>query len=145
MKIIGIIPARYASSRFPGKPLVDINGKPMIVRVYEQALKAKKPDLVVVATDDERIAKVVEEHNGVCIMTSREHKSGTDRCMEVIQKLKKEKQFFDVAINIQGDEPYIQPEQIDLVVEDFEEGDVQIATLAKKKSTKPTICKTAML
>lgn len=130
MKIIGIIPARYASTRFPGKPLVDIDGKPMIQRVYEQALKAPSLQKVVVATDDERIGKVVEAFGGNVCYTASTHQSGTDRCAEVVTK---EGNTFDVAINIQGDEPFIQPEQIELLASCFKkDGNTQIATLAKE-------------
>ncbi len=132
MKIIGIIPARYASSRFPGKPLVEINGKTMIQRVYEQAKKAKLLTEVVVATDDERIREHVIAFGGKALMTSTLHRTGTDRCNEIITKLEAEGNHFDVAINIQGDEPYIQPEQIDLLAAEFEKPGVSIATLIKK-------------
>jgi 3-deoxy-manno-octulosonate cytidylyltransferase (CMP-KDO synthetase) len=114
MKITGIIPARYASTRFPGKPLVDIEGKTMIRRVYEQALKAKTLSDVIVATDDERIFKEIERFGGKVMMTSQTHQNGTERCAEVAAKLDA-----DVIINIQGDEPFIQPEQIDLLANVF--------------------------
>ncbi|MEH6308498.1 3-deoxy-manno-octulosonate cytidylyltransferase [Olivibacter sp. CPCC 100613] len=128
MNIIGIIPARYASTRFPGKPLIDINGKSMIRRVYEQALKASTLKYVVVATDDDRIAVHVRDFGGNVILTANTHQSGTDRCAEVISK----ERSFDVAINIQGDEPYIDPSQIDLLAGCFEDKDTQIATLVKE-------------
>lgn len=128
MKIIGIIPARYASTRFPGKPLVDINGKSMIRRVYEQALKASSLHYVVVATDDNRIADHVREFGGHAILTANNHQSGTDRCAEVVSK----EGSFDIAINIQGDEPYIDPSQIDLLASCFREASTQIATLVKE-------------
>lgn len=128
MKIIGIIPARYASTRFPGKPLVEIMGKSMIRRVYEQASKAKRLSKVIVATDDKRIYDHVKEFGGNVIMTSPSHESGTDRIAEVMET----EMFYgwNVAINIQGDEPFIDPSQIDLVAGCFDQGDVQIATLA---------------
>ena len=132
MNILGIIPARYASSRFPGKPLTMINGKPMIRRVYEQAKKADSLSEVIVATDDDRIKKAVLEFDGNVIMTSTEHKSGTERCREVLEKSKSAGKNYDVIVNIQGDEPYIVPKQIDLVVSCFNKPEVQIATLAKK-------------
>lgn len=132
MKSLGIIPARYASSRFPGKPLVEINGKPMIQRVYEQAKKASAINEVIVATDDERILKLVEGFGGNVILTSEHHKSGTDRCNEVVEKLKRENKDFEVVVNIQGDEPYINPEQINQVVSCFVDPKVNIATLAKR-------------
>ena len=108
--ILGIIPARYASSRFPGKPLVDIQGTSMLQRVYEQAKKAKKLSKVVVATDDDRIAEHVKSFGGDVIMTEPNHPSGTDRCFECLQKTEGK---FTYVINIQGDEPFINPEQID--------------------------------
>lgn len=129
MKIIGIIPARFASSRFPGKPLVDIGGKSMIQRVYEQAKKSKSLTDVIVATDDDRIVQHVKSFNGNVVMTSQSHQSGTDRCFEAIQTFSSSA---DVVINIQGDEPFIHPEQIDLVASCFISDKVQIATLVKK-------------
>lgn len=129
MKILGIIPARYGSTRFPGKPLVSINGISMIQRVYEQALKSKRLSRVIIATDDERIRKHAEEFNGEVVMTSPRHLSGTDRCAEVIRK---STDSWDAVINIQGDEPYIHPEQIDLLCSCFELTDVRLATLVKK-------------
>ena len=129
MNILGIIPARYGSTRFPGKPLVSINGVSMIQRVYEQALKSKSLKKVIVATDDERIAQHVLTFNGEVMMTSPQHLSGTDRCAEIILR---EKEKWDAVINIQGDEPYIHPEQIDLLCSCFELKDVSIATLVKQ-------------
>lgn len=128
MRSIGIIPARYASSRFPGKPLADIKGKTMIQRVYEQAKKAQSLDYVVVATDDERIKEAVESFGGEVLMTSKQHPSGTDRCLECLQLLDQE---FDVVVNIQGDEPYISPDQIDLILSCFSNENTEIATLMK--------------
>ena len=130
MKTLGIIPARFASTRFPGKPLVDIGGKTMIQRVYEQALKANL-DHVVVATDDERIATTVKSFGGAFVMTNSNHQSGTDRCAEVAQQLT----GFDVVINIQGDEPFIDPQQISLLRSCFEDPTVQLATLIKEIKT----------
>src|SRR5215216_35829 len=104
MNILGIIPARFASTRFPGKPLVDIAGKSMIQRVYEQAKKSTSLSDVVVATDDERIAKAVVAFGGKVCLTSPNHPSGTDRCIEVVEKLRL---HCDAVINIQGDEPFI--------------------------------------
>jgi 3-deoxy-manno-octulosonate cytidylyltransferase (CMP-KDO synthetase) len=132
MRILGIIPARFSSTRFPGKPLVDIHGKPMIQHVYEQCLKAASLDDVVVATDDSRIQKAVSGFGGKVMMTSTEHESGTDRCAEVIESFIKSNIFYDVVINIQGDEPFIEPQQIDLVASSFNDPEVSIATLAKK-------------
>jgi len=130
-RVAGIIPARYASSRFPGKPLALIGDHPMIQRVYEQALKSL--EFVFVATDDERIEKAVLDFGGNVIMTSSEHKSGTDRCSEAVGKIESEKSLkIDVVINIQGDEPFIKPGQIDLLVSCFKDDSVEIATLIRK-------------
>lgn len=126
MKFIGIIPARYSSSRFPGKPLADMAGKPMIQRVYEQVKLAL--DEVWVATDDTRILEAVEAFRGNAVMTSASHKSGTDRCKEAYQKINKD---FDVIINIQGDEPFIQPEQINAIKDCFDTPNIELATLVK--------------
>ncbi|MCD0489006.1 3-deoxy-manno-octulosonate cytidylyltransferase [Pedobacter sp. MC2016-14] len=128
MKTIGIIPARFASTRFPGKPLVQIDGKSMIRRVYEQASKALSLDDLVVATDDERIVAEVESFGGSYVFTGSNHQSGTDRCAEVVSL----KPGFDVAINIQGDEPYIDPAQIELLAGCFNDPSVKLATLVKE-------------
>lgn len=129
-KYIGIIPARYASTRFPGKPLAMIQGKIMIQRVYEQASKVL--EMVYVATDDERIFRAVKEFGGRVIMTSASHSSGTDRCAEAISLVEREtNEQFDVVLNIQGDEPFIEPQQISLLMECFEQPHTQIATLVK--------------
>lgn len=131
MIVVGIIPARYASTRFPGKPLVDIKGKPMIQRVYEQVQKALS--YVCVATDDIRIKNAVETFGGEVVMTSSDHESGTDRCAEAVVKFEKQKGIkADVIINIQGDEPFINPEQIEQLVEIFSNEKSEIATLIKK-------------
>jgi 3-deoxy-manno-octulosonate cytidylyltransferase (CMP-KDO synthetase) len=132
MRIIGIIPARYASSRFPGKPLVDIDGKTMIQRVYEQAKKALALSDVVVATDDQRIVDNVLSFSGKVVLTSDKHNTGTERCNEVILNFEKHNLLFDVAINIQGDEPFIDPRQVDKLALCFADEKVQIATLIKK-------------
>lgn len=130
MRFIGIIPARYASTRFPGKPLANIHGKSMIQRVVEQSRKSKALSEVIVATDDERIRRHVECFGGKVIMTSTEHQSGTDRCYEALGHAGADN--WDVVVNIQGDEPYIFPEQIDLVCSCFTSPSVEIATLVKK-------------
>ncbi len=130
-KIIGIIPARYASTRFPGKPLVDIAGKSMIQRVYEQAAKAEKLNQVIVATDDQRILEKVRSFGGNVMMTAEHHQTGTDRCAEVMEALEE----VDVVINIQGDEPFIEPEQIDQLAKLFTDANTQIATLIKRIHT----------
>ncbi|MEI6594598.1 MAG: 3-deoxy-manno-octulosonate cytidylyltransferase [Bacteroidota bacterium] len=127
--ILGIIPARYGSTRFPGKPLIDIGGKSMIQRVYEQSLKSTSLKKIIVATDDERIAEHVLNFGGEVSITSSTHQSGTDRCAEVLQN---EKCEFDIVINIQGDEPFINPAQIDLLAVCFDDIEIQIATLIKK-------------
>jgi 3-deoxy-manno-octulosonate cytidylyltransferase (CMP-KDO synthetase) len=133
LNFLGIIPARYASTRFPGKPLTDIGGKSMIQRVYEQASKAM--DSVVVATDDERIMSAVLAFGGKAEMTLPTHRSGTDRCMETVDLIaKKEGENFDVVINIQGDEPFIDPNQLKLLMGCFDTDTTQIATLIKKIS-----------
>jgi 3-deoxy-manno-octulosonate cytidylyltransferase (CMP-KDO synthetase) len=126
MKFIGIIPSRYASTRFQGKPLADMDGKIMLQRVYEQAQKALSD--VWVATDDERIVQAVTGFGGNVVMTSTTHRSGTDRCYEAYRHIGKS---FDVVINIQGDEPFIQPEQIDALKSCFSSPDVQLSTLVK--------------
>ncbi|MCB2221231.1 MAG: 3-deoxy-manno-octulosonate cytidylyltransferase [Bacteroidetes bacterium] len=131
MKIAGIIPARYSSSRFPGKPLANINGKTMIQLVYEQALKASSLEDVIVATDDQRIFDVVNGFGGKVMMTGLHHKSGTDRCMEVMRQMEPEN-MFDGVVNIQGDEPFVDPQQIDELAALLIHPQVQIATLAKR-------------
>ena len=133
MKVLGIIPSRYASTRFPGKPLVEIAGKSMIQRVYEQANKSECLEKVVVATDDDRIFNHVKLFGGEVIMTSTLHQSGTDRCAEVVEKSNEE---YDVIINIQGDEPFIDPEQISQLGACFEDEKTDIATLIKKIETE---------
>jgi 3-deoxy-manno-octulosonate cytidylyltransferase (CMP-KDO synthetase) len=132
MAKLGIIPARYASTRFPGKPLIDINGKSMIQRVYEQACSSASLDKVVIATDDERIIAEIKRFGGEYALTRADHQSGTDRCAEVALNLT----GFDVIINIQGDEPYIDPIQIDLLSSCFEDSQVKLATLVKKIHTE---------
>ncbi len=165
MRTLGIIPARFASTRFEGKPLVLINGKTMIQRVYEQARQCKSLDRVVVATDDKRIFDHVKSFGGDVMMTSETHQSGTDRCAEVVEKINFDLQttfldstdapiigkikprfagIFTAIVNIQGDEPFIQPEQIEKIVAILRGGDLKgnskanaaanfdIATLAKR-------------
>lgn len=126
MKYLGIIPARYASTRFPAKPLAMLGGKPVIQRVYEQVKSVM--DDVFVATDDERIMNVVTAFGGKAIMTREDHKSGTDRCFEAYQKCGIKG---DVVINIQGDEPFIQASQIQALQQCFNDSTTQIATLVK--------------
>jgi len=124
MKIVGIIPARYQSSRFPGKPLIDLKGKTMIQRVYEGAKKSTVLNEVIVATDDQRIFDEVLSFGGKVMMTNKNHTTGTDRCGEVAQKIDA-----DVFINIQGDEPLIDYRQIDQLAKVFTNNEVKIATL----------------
>lgn len=127
MITLGIIPARYHSSRFIGKPLADIKGKPMIQHVFENASKATKLDQLIIATDDQRIKSVCQEFGAQVIMTSTEHNSGTERCNEVLKKMTN----VGVVVNIQGDEPLIDPKQIDQLIELIEQDHCQIATLIK--------------
>ena len=126
MKFIGLIPARYASTRFPGKPLALLGGKPVIQRVYEQVTSVI--DDACVATDDERIYNCVKEFGGKVVMTRTDHKSGTDRIEEAIEKIGGD---YDVIVNIQGDEPFIQRSQIETVCSCFDDEETQIATLGK--------------
>lgn len=138
MKIVSIIPARYASTRFPGKPLAEISGKPMIQWVFERASSVF--DYVYVATDDNRIAEAVKAFNGKVVMTSNAHQSGTDRCAEALKIIEDQTNLkFDVVVNIQGDEPFIQPEQLKKVASCFDDSNVQIATLVKEFSQNEDI------
>jgi 3-deoxy-manno-octulosonate cytidylyltransferase (CMP-KDO synthetase) len=127
VQILGIIPARYASTRFPAKALADIGGKSMIQRVYEQSVQAGKLSHVIVATDDERILEHVFAFGGQAVMTSTSHQSGTDRCFEALTKTEGN---YDFVINIQGDEPFISPEPIDSLAEELD-GQTELATLVK--------------
>ena len=129
MKVVGIIPSRYESTRFPGKPLVNILGKSMIQRVYEQCIKSNTLNQVIVATDDNRILNHVLNFGGQAVMTSKKHNTGTERCNEVVENLNGE---FNLIVNIQGDEPYINPLQINEVVQLFHNPKTQIGTLVKK-------------
>ncbi len=123
--IVGIIPSRYASSRFPGKPLVDLGGKTMIQRVYEQALASRYLNKVIVATDDKRIFDHVQSFGGEAVMTSADHPSGTDRCREALQNLNDQYKYI---INIQGDEPLINPAQIDELASLLKDESIELAT-----------------
>ncbi len=142
MKYIGIIPARYASTRFPGKPLAEIGGKTVIRRVYEQASKAL--DIILVATDDDRIYDAVEAFGGKVVMTRADHRCGTDRCLEAYDAIttpswRAQNDTDTVVINIQGDEPFIQPEQIEALMACFENDEqTQIATLVRPFTDKDT-------
>ena len=141
MKFIGIIPARYGSTRFPGKPMADICGKTVIRRVYEQASKAL--DTVVVATDDDRIYDAVEAFGGKVVMTRSDHKCGTDRCLEAYMAVttptwREQNDADTVIINIQGDEPFIQPEQIEALIACFDKEGTDIATLVRPYTDRDT-------
>lgn len=127
MKYLGIIPARYASTRFPAKPLAMLGGKMVVERVYRQVEGVL--DDVVVATDDERIEQAVRQFGGKVVMTSTSHRSGTDRCYEALTKVGADR--FDVVVNVQGDEPFIQPQQLQIVCQCFDDPTVDIATLVK--------------
>ncbi len=138
MNFIAIIPARYSSTRFPGKPLVKINGKSMINQVYLQAVKVF--DRVYVATDNQKILKEVESFGGNAVMTKKKHKSGTDRCAEAILKIEElENKSYNVIINIQGDEPFIKTEQLIDIKKAFKFKKTQIATLVKPINNKEDI------
>jgi 3-deoxy-manno-octulosonate cytidylyltransferase (CMP-KDO synthetase) len=141
MKIFGIIPARFNSTRFPGKPLVIIQEKPMIQHVYERTSKCSLLEKVIVATDDKRIFKTVKNFNGEVILTSDKHQSGTDRCGEVAGYLVNSGMADknDILVNIQGDEPFIDPKQIELTISLFDRKNVCIATLARQIKNKSDI------
>ena len=131
MNILGIIPARYESTRFPGKVLADIQGKSMVQRVYEQAVKSKYLNKIVVATEDDKVVEHVRKFGGEVLFTKPNHESGTDRCFEALQL---QSDSYDYVINIQGDEPFIDPGQIDELAE-LLDGTVELATLIKKITT----------
>jgi 3-deoxy-manno-octulosonate cytidylyltransferase (CMP-KDO synthetase) len=128
MKVLGVIPARFDSSRFPGKPLIDLKGKTMIQRVYEGVLKSSKIDDVIVATDDQRIFEEVIRFGGKVEMTATTHHSGTDRCGEIAKRHPE----FDLIINIQGDEPLVNYLQLEALITAFENQGTNIATLSNK-------------
>lgn len=134
MKVLAIIPARYASTRFPAKPLAMLGGKPIVQRVYEAVAKAV--ERVVVATDDKRIYDAVVAFGGEVVMTSTEHQSGTDRCAEAYEKLGSKA---DIVINVQGDEPFISPKQIESLIKCFENDTIDIATLVKPFTAEDNI------
>lgn len=140
MKIAGIIPARYASTRFPGKPLADINGKPMIQHVYENASKSKLLNEVIVATDDKRVFNTVEEFGGKAVMTSRRNKSGTDRIGEIARWRNSEINIAEIIVNIQGDEPFINYKNIDKAIEPLiKDKSVNVSTLCYRINSKAEI------
>ena len=132
MKILAVIPSRFASTRFPGKPLIDIKGKTMIQRVFEQAKQCKSFADVIVATDDERIYNHVIEFGGKAMMTSEKHPSGTDRCAEVLSKID---QKYDAVVNVQGDEPFIQPDLLDGLISRWKETKCRLVTAVAKIQT----------
>lgn len=131
MKKLAVIPARYESSRFPGKPLIDLMGRSMIQHVYERVNDSDLFDTVVVATDDDRIADHVTGFSGEVMMTSNQHRSGTERCGEVVERF----DDHDIVVNIQGDEPLVDPKQLKQLLEAFDSSEVAIATLATPKIT----------
>lgn len=132
MKTLAIIPARYKSSRFEGKPLALIEGKPMIMWVYDSVKMSQLFDEVYIATDDERIESVASGYGANVKMTSEKISCGTERCKAVVESLEKEGKCFDVVVNIQGDEPLIQKEQIKKVLEGFNDVEVDVVTLYKQ-------------
>lgn len=135
MKKLAIIPARYESTRFPGKPLIDLKGKTMIQRVYEGVESSRLFDQVIVATDDDRILKHVEGFGGKAMLTKDSHESGTERCGEVIENYDE----YDIVVNIQGDEPLVDSEQLRQLLSAFESPEVQIATLGTPKISENDI------
>lgn len=145
MKILGVIPARYGSTRLPAKPLADINGKPMVQHVFENASRSKLLSMVIVATDDKRIFETVMDFGGNAVMTSKSHKSGTDRVGEAARKMK-----CDIAVNIQGDEPYVNPKNIDKAIEPLlKDKSINVSTLCyrirdKKDIPNPNIVKVVL-
>ncbi len=135
--MFGIIPARYASTRFPGKPLAPILGKPMFLHVYERAIQSENIDKVILATDHEEIFNVAEKHNVPVVMTRSSHRSGTDRVHEAACILGAEDD--NIVINIQGDEPLLDPKMLDELIECFQNSDVEIATLAREISFEDVV------
>ena len=129
MKTLAIIPARYASTRFPGKPLALLGGKPVIQWVWERVKAVEAVTEAVVATDDERIVQAVERIGGSAMMTSDRHRSGTDRCGEVLKAFEAEGQKFDVVVNVQGDEPFVDTRQLETLLAAFEVPETEIASL----------------
>ena len=129
MRVLAVIPARYASTRFPGKPLALLGGKPMIEWVWERVASLTTLSKAVIATDDGRIAKAVTAFDGKAMLTSGSHRSGTDRCGEVLKRLEAIGEEYDVVLNVQGDEPFVKREQLDSLIACFANSDTQIATL----------------
>lgn len=139
MKTLAIIPARYASTRFPGKPLATLGNKPMIQWVCERVSAMPELATAIVATDDQRIFDAVKAFGGRVMMTSSNHRSGTDRCGEVIAELQKQGEHYDVVINVQGDEPFVEPSQLRSLIAAFENPEVEIASLRKAMTDKDTL------
>lgn len=131
MRVLAIIPARYASTRFPGKPLAELGGESIISRVYHRVRRTEGIDDVVIATDDENICDHAESFadEGDVMLTSDQHRSGTDRCGEVVDRLGRHGDSYDIVINVQGDEPFVEPDQLQTLIALFANPDVQIATL----------------
>ena len=132
MRVLAVIPARYESTRYPGKPLIDLAGKTMIRRVYEGVQKSNLISKVIVATDDQRILDEVESFGGKVAMTGAHHVNGTGRCFELASSL----DSFDLVINVQGDEPLIRSEQLDALIQSFQDNSVDISTLAIASSSE---------
>ncbi|MBR1517647.1 MAG: 3-deoxy-manno-octulosonate cytidylyltransferase, partial [Bacteroidales bacterium] len=135
MKTLVVIPARYASTRFPGKPLALLAGKPVIEWVWDNVAKVDAIDHAIVATDDQRIVDAVSHFGGNAMLTSPHHRSGTDRCGEVLQRLLDEGHKFDVVINVQGDEPFVSTAQLQSLIDTFATPEVDIATLRTRIAT----------
>jgi 3-deoxy-manno-octulosonate cytidylyltransferase (CMP-KDO synthetase) len=139
MNFLAVIPARHASTRFPGKPLASVAGLPMIQRVYTRVLESGACDKVVVATDDERIANVVKDFGGEVVMTSADCPNGTVRCHQAVELLETQGPTFDAVLNIQGDEPFVHPDQIQQLADMLRKPDAAVVTLAKSMPADPEI------
>ena len=139
MNFLAVIPARHASTRFPGKPLASVAGLPMIQRVYTRVKEAEACDKVVVATDDERIANVVRDFSGDVIMTSEDCPNGTVRCHQAVELLEAQGESFEAILNIQGDEPFVHPDQIRQLADMLRKPDASVVTLAKSMPADPEI------
>lgn len=136
MKVLAVIPARYASTRFPGKPLAELGGESIISRVYHRVCRTEGIEDVLIATDDESICDHAETfaEEGAVMITSDQHRSGTDRCGEAVQRLDRQGYRYDVILNVQGDEPFVEPEQLQTLIDCFDNPNIQIATLATRIS-----------
>ena len=134
MTVLAIIPARYASTRFPGKPLAELGGESIISRVYHRVCRTEGIEDVLIATDDESICDHAESfaEDGAVMMTSDQHRSGTDRCGEAMQRLERQGYRYDIILNVQGDEPFVDPAQLETLIGCFNDPNVQIATLATR-------------